>query len=68
MAQWMSQRRSAADAMARVRVEEVGSVDLRREAEALEPFSRVAMRERAKSTTSGLVIQQRLFHRRPRGT
>lgn len=60
--QWMAQWRSAAVALAQVRLAELACVDLARVADDLESASLVASRERAASTTSGLIRQQQIFH------
>ena len=61
---WMAQWRSAAVALARARAEELRNIDLARVANDLEDASIVAARARAAATASGLVTQQRIFHRR----
>ena len=60
MAQW----RSAAVALERVRLAELGSADLARIAADLDDASLVAAGNRARSVTSGLIEQQRLLHHR----
>lgn len=60
---WMAQWRSAAVALARVRSQELASVDLARIAHDLDDVSVPAARTRGLSTTSGLIAQQRIFHR-----
>lgn len=60
---WMAQWRSAAIALERVRLLELESADLARIAADLDDVSRLAARTRATVTTSGLIAQQRLFHR-----
>jgi hypothetical protein len=60
---WMSQWRSAAVALARVRAEELVKVDLARIASDLEDASLSAARVRGQRTTSGLITQQRIFLR-----
>ena len=63
---WMAQWRSAAIALSQVRLAELGSVDLARVAADLDDASREVVRARGSAVTSGLVVQQRLFHsRRP---
>ena len=63
---WMSQWRSAAVALARVRAEVLAAVDLARVANDLDDASIDAARARNVSTSSGLVIQQRIFGRAAR--
>lgn len=58
---WMSQWRSAAVALARVRAQELAAADLARIASDLEDASIPAARARGLLTTSGLVLQQRIF-------
>ena len=60
MAQW----RSAAVALERVRLAELDSADLARIAADLDDASIAAARVRGLSVSSGLIEQQRLFHRR----
>jgi hypothetical protein len=60
MAQW----RNAAVALERVRLEELRTVDLGRIAADLDDICNVAARARGLTTTSGLLEQQRVFHRR----
>jgi hypothetical protein len=60
---WIAQWRSAAAALARVRSQELASADLARIAHDLDDVSVPAARTRGFSTTSGLVAQQRIFHR-----
>jgi hypothetical protein len=67
MRRWLQQWRSASLALARVRHEELRDVDLEREALALEPLALSARRTRSDVTTSGLIEQQKLFHRTSRG-
>ncbi|MDZ4673071.1 MAG: hypothetical protein SGI84_01370 [Gemmatimonadota bacterium] len=64
--EWMAQWRSAAIALERVRLMELRSADLARIATDLDDASCQAARARAAIATSGLIAQQRLFHRRPR--
>jgi hypothetical protein len=59
---WLAQWESAGRKLARVRADELAHVDLAAIATALEEACLVAMRERVKSTTSGLVEQQRRWH------
>lgn len=61
---WVAQWRAAAVALERVRVEELASVDLARVATDLEDTSIAAARARGLEVTSGLIVQQRLLHRR----
>ncbi len=63
---WMSQWRSAAVELARVRAQEFASLDLARVASDLEDVSIEAARARGLATTSGLVAQQRIFRRAAR--
>lgn len=64
---WMAQWRSAAIALERIRAVELAGADLARIASDLDDLSIAAARARGRDTTSGLVVQQRLFHRaRPR--
>lgn len=58
---WIAQWRSAAVALAKVNAEEVRAANLAQIAEALDDVSIVAARARGVSTTSGLIVQQRLF-------
>lgn len=58
---WMSQWRSAAVALARVKAEELAAVDLPRIASDLDDACIEAARPRSLATSSGLVIQQRIF-------
>ncbi|MEO7083682.1 MAG: hypothetical protein ABI442_20695 [Gemmatimonadaceae bacterium] len=60
MARW----RSAGIALEQVRLAELDAVDLARVAADLEDASLAAAPARGLSVTSGLVSQQRLFHRR----
>jgi hypothetical protein len=60
---WMSQWRSAAIALARVKVEELAGADLARIAHDLDDVSIVAARARGRETTSGLIAQQQIFRR-----
>ncbi len=62
--EWMAQWRRAAVELEQVRVRELAAVDLGRIAEDLEDACVAAARLAVKSTTSGLVEQQRLLHRR----
>jgi hypothetical protein len=63
---WMAQWRSAAVALERVRVDELRAIDLARVVADLEDASIASAPARAASVTSGLIEQQRLFHRRTR--
>lgn len=58
---WMSQWRSAAVALARVKAEELAAVDLARIASDLDDACIEAARSRSLATSSGLVIQQQIF-------
>lgn len=58
---WIAQWRSASVALAKVNAEEVRAANLAQIAEALDDVSIVAARARGVSTTSGLIVQQRLF-------
>ncbi|MGH7583061.1 MAG: hypothetical protein ACREL5_07550 [Gemmatimonadales bacterium] len=60
---WVAQWRSAAIALARVRLAELARVDLARVAADLEDASLAAAPARAASRTSGLVVQQQIFLR-----
>jgi hypothetical protein len=60
---WMAQWRSAAIALERIRAAEMASADLARIASDLDDLSIAAARIRGGETTSGLVVQQRLFVR-----
>ena len=60
---WISQWRSAAVALERVRINELAHADLARIAEDLDDLSVVAARERGRETSSGLIRQQALFRR-----
>ena len=60
---WAAQWREAGPALARVRAAELHAVDLARVAEELEEALWVRVRTEARSVTSGLVEQQRLFAR-----
>lgn len=59
MAQW----RAAAPALERVRIAELRQADLAVVAAELDDALRAAAPARAASPESGLVVQQRLFHR-----
>ena len=61
---WMAQWQEASTALARVRQAELETVDLARIASDLEEACVASARIQVKSTTSGLVEQQRAFHRR----
>lgn len=60
---WMAQWNSAGPALRRAYLKELVEADLARIAADLEDASLAAAAERARSVTSGLVEQQRLFHR-----
>ena len=60
---WMAQWRSASVALARVRQEEVRDADLARIATDLEDVCVASASVRALATSSGLIDQQRSFHR-----
>ena len=60
---WMAQWRSAAIALERVRLDELRDVDLARVANDLEDVCVAAAAARARSVTSGLIEQQRIFSR-----
>jgi hypothetical protein len=64
---WMSQWRSAAIALERIRLVELAGADLARIAHDLDDLSIVAARARGQETTSGLIAQQRIFWRGIRG-
>lgn len=61
---WLAQWRAAGPELERIRLQELATADLGRIADQLEAAFLEAGPERARSTTSGLVEQQRLFHRR----
>jgi hypothetical protein len=63
---WIAQWRSAGPALARVRAAELEEVDLWRVADELEEALWARLRSEPASQTSGLVEQQRLFHRASR--
>jgi len=63
MAQW----RSAAVALDRVRVEELGAANLTRIAADLEDACMASVHANATAPTSGLVEQQAFLHRKRRG-
>lgn len=60
---WLAQWRAAGPELERIRLQELDAADLGQIADALEDAYRAAAPERARSTTSGLVEQQRAFHR-----
>jgi hypothetical protein len=60
---WMAQWRSAGAELERIRLQELTAADLARIADVLEDAFLAAVPDRARSTTSGLVEQQRIFHR-----
>ena len=62
---WMAQWHSAAIELARVRQSELSQTDLARVAADLEDACLAAASVRGRSTTSGLIEQQRLLHSRP---
>ena len=64
---WMAQWRSAAVALERVRVEELGAADLTRIADDLEDACMASVRANGSVPTSGLVQQQAFLHRQRRG-
>ena len=64
---WMAQWRSAAVALERVRLDELGAANLTRIADDLEDACMASVRANGFATTSGLVEQQALLHRRHRG-
>ena len=63
MAQW----RSAAVALERVRLQELGTADLARIAADLDDACLASARANGSALTSGLIEQQRLLHRRVDG-
>ena len=63
---WMAQWRTAEIALARVRQAELATVDLARVAADLEDACVVSAQASRPALTSGLVEQQRAFHRKPR--
>ena len=62
---WMAQWHAAAAALARVRQAEVEQADLARVALDLEDACLASARAAHGSVTSGLIAQQRAFHRMP---
>ncbi|MBX9928725.1 MAG: hypothetical protein K2X99_07390 [Gemmatimonadaceae bacterium] len=60
---WMAQWRAAGPALAQVRASELEAVDLWRVADELEEALWARLRDEGPRSTSGLVVQQRLFAR-----
>ena len=64
---WMAQWRSAAVALARVRLQELCTADLARIAADLDDACLASMRAHGSEPSSGLIEQQRVLHRGNRG-
>jgi hypothetical protein len=64
--EWMRQWRQAARALALVRAEESWNADLASIAEQLEDACMASLAVKPPGSSSGLVQQQRTFHRKPR--
>jgi hypothetical protein len=60
---WMAQWRSAAVALERVRLQELGTADLGRIAADLDDACLASARANGSTLTSGLIEQQRVLHR-----
>lgn len=60
---WMAQWRSAAIELAQVRCAEIATADLGTVAAQLEDACLASLQTKPPGPTSGLVIQQRLFHK-----